>query len=365
MEKPTNNIENLGFDPKALRKKYSAERAKRIRPEGNNQYQEMNGEFSNYIEDPYIKEKIKRAPLIDEIDVVVIGGGFSGLLSVVRLKEAGITNVRLLEKGGDVGGTWYWNRYPGAACDTEAYIYLPLCEELNYMPSAKFAYAPEIFQHCKRIATHYGIYDLACLQTEVTDMEWDKATSRWVIKTNHKDAIRAKFVIMCNGPFNRPKLPGIAGISTYKGHTFHTSRWDYEYTGGNADGDLEKLKDKKVAIIGTGATSVQCIPHLGASAKELYVFQRTPSSIDIRDNKPTDSEWVESLKPGWQKERMDNFNAITSGRLVEKDLIMDGWTEIIGNLISLAQFRGKDIEPAEIPKLMEMADFKKMESVRA
>ena len=233
------------------------------------------------------------------------------------------------------------------------------------MPKNKYAYAPEIFAHCKRIASHYNFYEHACLQTEVTGMEWEEGSSRWIIKTNHKDAMRAKFVILCNGPFNRPKLPGIPGINTYKGHTFHTSRWDYEYTGGDANGNLEKLKDKKVAIIGTGASSIQCTPHLGAAAKELYVFQRTPSSIDLRNNQPTDPEWVKTLQPGWQEERRDNFNAITSGRLVEKDLVMDGWTEIIGSLVSLAQFRGKNIDPTEIPQLMELADFKKMESIRA
>lgn len=367
MEKDTNSLanKNLGFDPKVLRKKYRVERDKRIRPDGNNQYKEMTGEFSNYKDDPYIIEKIQRSPLLDEVNVLVIGGGFAGLLAVARLKEAGIKNVRLIEKGGDIGGTWYWNRYPGAACDTESYVYLPLCEELNYIPTTKYAYASEIFQHCKRIATHYDVYDIACLQTEVTGMEWDAASSRWIVKTNHKDAMRARFVIMCNGPFNRPKLPGISGISTYKGHTFHTSRWDYEYTGGDANGNLEKLKDKKVGIIGTGATSVQCIPHLGASAKELYVFQRTPSSIDVRANRPTDPEWVKTLQPGWQKERMENFNEITSGRIVEKDLVMDGWTEIISDLVSMTKYRGKNIKPAEIPALMEIADFKKMESIRA
>lgn len=366
MDNPSsNNLEVFDFDPDALREKYKEERDKRIRPDGNDQYQKIAGEFSNYIDDPYIKEKVNRAPLYDEVEVVVIGGGFAGLLAVARLKEAGIKNVRVIEKGGDIGGTWYWNRYPGAACDTESYVYLPLCEELNYMPKAKYAYAEEIFEHCKRIATHYKIYDNICLQTEVTGMEWEAVTSRWVITTNQQDAMRARFVIMCNGPFNRPKLPGISGIATYQGHTFHTSRWDYEYTGGDANGNLEKLKDKKVGIIGTGATSIQCIPHLGASAKELYVFQRTPSSIDVRGNRPTDPEWVKSLQPGWQKERMDNFNATTSGKIVEKDLVMDGWTEIIGTLVSLAQFRGKNIDPAEIPRLMELADFKKMEGIRA
>ena len=357
--------DDLGFDPDALKKKYREERDKRIRPDGKKQYQEMVGEFSNYVDDPYILEKINRAPLNDEKTVVVIGGGFAGLLMIVRLKEAGIKNIRLIEKGGDIGGTWYWNRYPGAACDTESYVYMPLCEELNYIPTKKYAYAPEIYEHCQRIAKHYDIYDIACLQTEVTDMEWDSSISRWIIKTNNRDAMRAQFVIMCNGPFNRPKLPGIPGISTFKGHTFHTSRWDYEYTGGNVDGNLENLQDKKVGIIGTGASSIQCIPHLGTSAKELYVFQRTPSSIDRRDNRPTDPEWASSLQPGWQKERMDNFNAITSGRLVEKDLVMDGWTEIITNLVSMAKFRGTKINPAEIPALMELEDFKKMESIRA
>ena len=176
--------------------------------------------------------------------------------------------------------------------------------------------------------------------------------------------MRAQFVVMSNGPLNTPKLPGIKGINTYKGHTFHTSRWDYEYTGGSPEGDLDKLADKRVGIIGTGATAVQCVPHLGAGAKELYVFQRTPSSIDVRDNRTTDPNWAANLGPGWQRERMENFNTLTSGGIVEEDLVQDGWTEIIRNLISLANYRGKDTNWDEVPALMEIADFKKMNQIR-
>ena len=355
----------LNFDPDALREKYRCERDKRLRPEGNAQYHSIDGEFSNYVDDPYVTGISVRAPLNDEVDVVIIGGGFGGLISAARLLEGGIGNIRIIEKGGDFGGTWYWNRYPGAACDTESYIYLPLCEELNFVPKEKYTHAPEILQHCHNIAQHYDLYNRACLQTQVTGMSWEETQKRWIIKTDRGDAMQARFVIMSNGPLNRPKLPGIPGITDFEGHTFHTSRWDYDYTGGTSEGNLDRLADQRVAIIGTGATAVQCIPHLGASAKSLHVFQRTPSSIDVRANRPTDADWAKSLPKGWQKARMENFNALTSGRIVEEDLVMDGWTEIIRNLISMANYRGKDIDPRDIPKLMEMADFQKMEQIRA
>ena len=355
----------LNFDPDALREKYRFERDRRLRPEGNAQYHSIDGEFSNYVDDPYVTGISVRAPLNDEVDVVIIGGGFGGLISAARLLEGGIGNIRIIEKGGDFGGTWYWNRYPGAACDTESYIYLPLCEELNFVPKEKYTHAPEILQHCHNIAQHYDLYNRACLQTQVTGMSWEETQKRWIIKTDRGDAMQARFVIMSNGPLNRPKLPGIPGITDFEGHTFHTSRWDYDYTGGTSEGNLDRLADQRVAIIGTGATAVQCIPHLGASAKSLHVFQRTPSSIDVRANRPTDADWAKSLPKGWQKARMENFNALTSGRIVEEDLVMDGWTEIIRNLISMANYRGKDIDPRDIPKLMEMADFQKMEQIRA
>ena len=357
--------EELGFDPDALRDKYRVERDKRLREDANDQYNEIKGEFSNFIEDPYITMEIDREPLTDEVEVAIIGGGFGGLIAGARLSELGFEDIRIIEKGGDFGGTWYWNRYPGAACDTEAYIYLPLLEELDYVPSQKYAHAPEILSHSKNIAEKYGLYENACLQTEVTGMQWDALASRWVIQTNRQDRFKAKFVIMSNGPLHRPKLPGIEGINSFSGHTFHTSRWDYEYTGGDSNGALEGLRDKRVAIIGTGATAVQCTPHVGEAAKQLYVFQRTPSSIDVRANRKTDPEWAASLKPGWQKERMDNFNILCSGGVVEEDLVKDGWTEIIRNLISMANYRGEDTNWDEVPQLMEIADFQKMEQIRS
>jgi cyclohexanone monooxygenase len=364
MSEAATKDDDLGFDPKALKAKYRAERDKRLRTEGNEQYVEIKGRFAHYLEDPYVAP-ITRAPLTDEVEVVVIGGGFGGLLAGARLREAGISDIRIIEKGGDFGGTWYWNRYPGAACDIESYIYLPLLEEVGYMPVEKYTRAPEILKYCRQIGEHFDLYKGAVFQTEVTELRWDDTASRWIIKTNKGDAMRARFVIMANGPLHRPKLPGIPGVESYKGHSFHTSRWDYGYTGGDPMGNLTGLKDKVVGIIGTGATSVQCVPHLGASAKHLYVFQRTPSSIDVRNNRPTDPEWVKSLKPGWQQARMDNFNALISGVEQDEDLVNDGWTDIIVNLGVVARNRGQKTNGKNAGKLLELADFRKMEQIRA
>ena len=357
--------EDLGFDPEALRRKYRQERDKRIRSDGNEQYVEVTGEFSAYVDDPYIAGPEEREPLFDEVDVVVVGGGFGGLLTAAHLREAGVEDIRLIEKGGDVGGTWYWNRYPGAACDVESYVYLPLLEEVGYVPSEKYAHAPEILSHSRAIAEKYDVYRNACFQTEVIQMDWDDESARWIVSTNRGDRMRARFVCMANGPLHRPKLPGIPGVSSFQGHTFHTSRWDYEYTGGDSTGNLSRLADKRVGIIGTGATAVQCVPHVGAAAKELFVFQRTPSSVDVRDNRPTDAEWSEELKPGWQQERMDNFNVLVSGGWQPEDLVKDGWTDIIRKLLVMVQNEeNADLSPAGIAKKMEMADFQKMEQIR-
>ena len=361
--------EKLGFDPAELRAKYRYERDKRLREDGNAQYQEVADEFASYTDDPYT-EWTERAPLNDEVQVAIIGGGFGGLLMGGRLREAGFDDIRVIEKAGDFGGTWYWNRYPGAMCDVESYCYLPLLEELNYVPKHKYSYAPEIFEHSKAIARHYDLYTNACLQTGVSDMRWDDTSGRWIIHTDRGDAIRAQFVAMANGPLNRPKLPGIPGITSFKGHTFHTSRWDYDYTGGDSEGNLTGLADKRVAIIGTGATAVQCIPHLGAGAEHLYVFQRTPSSIDVRNNQATDSDFAENLEPGWQQRRMENFNILVSGGNQDEDLVADGWTEIFRNLTGIAaktaaRELGRRLSSREKGQLMELLDFQKMNQVRS
>ena len=354
----------LAFDPEALRAKYREERDKRLRADGNEQYIEMKGRFAHYLEDPYV-EPITREPLTDEVEVVVIGGGFGGLLAAARLREAGVDDIRVIEKGGDFGGTWYWNRYPGAACDVESYVYLPLLEETGYMPVEKYSRAPEILAHSRAIARKYGLYEKACLQTEITGMAWDEAAGRWIISTNRDDAVRARFVVMANGPLHRPKLPGIPGVESFQGHTFHTSRWDYAYTGGDSNGGLLGLAGKRVGIIGTGATAVQCVPHLGEAAERLYVFQRTPSSIDVRANRPTDPDWATSLTPGWQQARMDNFNTLVSGGFAEEDLVADGWTDIIRNLGLIARSRAAGEGAHDPGALVQLADFQKMEQIRA
>src|SRR6202453_1618568 len=361
----SNGAQEFDFDPDTLRTKYREERDKRIRTDGNEQYVEVKGDFSGYIDDPYVAPGFTRAPLNDAVDVLIIGGGFGGLLAGARLREAGVNEIRIIEKGGDFGGTWYWNRYPGAQCDIESYISLPLLEETGYIPKEKYSYAQEIRDHSRRIGEHFDLYKDACFQTEIRDIRWLEDESRWLIRTNRDDAMKARFVVMSNGPLNRPKLPAIAGIDSFKGHSFHTSRWDYGYTGGNSYGNLDKLGDKRVAIIGTGATAIQCVPHLGKAAKQLYVFQRTPSSVDLRGNKPTDDEWAASLTPGWQKRRMENFNILVSGGAQDEDLVRDGWTDIIRSLLSMAAVRSdKPMTMEEITEAMEMADFKKMNQIR-
>jgi len=286
-----------------IKERFAAERDIRLdyRPPGTDQYMEATGDYAHYEIDPYADETIERDPITDTVEVLLIGGGFSALLTSARLREVGVESIRIVERGADVGGTWYWNRYPGVACDVVAYDYLPLLDEMGYVPSRHYARGPEILDHCRAIAERYDLYDLAVFQTTVTSTTWSADEELWHVATDRGDLMKAQFVICANGTLAKPKLARIEGMADFAGHSFHTSRWDYDYTGS----DLSNLADKRVAIIGTGASAVQIIPELGRVAKELYVFQRTPSSIDIRDDWETDQEWAKSLEPGWQAKRRE------------------------------------------------------------
>jgi cation diffusion facilitator CzcD-associated flavoprotein CzcO len=362
----TLDVKQLGFDPDALRARYRAERDKRLRPDGVDQFIEPSGDFCRYVDDPYVAPDFTREPLTDEVDAVIVGGGIAGLLAAARLREAGLDRIRVIDKAGDFGGTWYWNRYPGLQCDMESYIYIPLLEETGYIPTEKYAHGPEILAYLQSVGRHYDLYKDACFQTEISEIRWDEADVRWVVSTNRDDAIRARFVVISNAPLNRPHLPAIPGISRYHGHTFHTSRWDYDYTGGSCEGGLDGLAGKRVGVIGTGATAVQCVPHLAASAEHLYVFQRTPSTISERGNAPTDPNWAASLQPGWQRERMANFNALVSGLPQEVDLVGDGWTAIFRKVGGFfAGMPGVDTESADVTDAVELADFQRMEELRS
>ena len=349
------------LDVEALRARYREERDRRTPADaGERRYLDVEQGFSHLLDDPY-GQKVERPALDEDVDVLVVGGGFGGLLTAARLREAGVKHVRIVESGSDFGGTWYWNRYPNAACDIESYIYFPLLEETGYMPVQRYSKAPEIRAHCRRIAERYDLYDKTAFSTQVKSLAWDERSARWVSKTDRQDEIRARFVVLTTGPLNRPKLPAIPGIETFAGHSFHTSRWDYAYTGGGETAPMDRLGDKRVGVIGTGATSIQCVPPLAQAAQHLYLFQRTPSSVDARGNHPTDAEWWASLKPGWQQERLENFTAQFTQDLPPNDLVHDGWT-VLARAVREKFVAAKGA--ADPGALLEQADLEKMADIR-
>jgi len=355
-----------GIDKESLRRKYAQERDKRLRPDGNDQYLRLTGEFGHYLDDPHTPVA-ERAPLTDHRTVVCVGGGFAGLVVGARLREAGV-DVRIIEKGGGFGGTWYWNRYPGAQCDTASMVYLPLLEETGHMPTEKYVHGPEILAHCQRIGEQFGLYDGALFHTEVTALAWDEEQARWVIETSRGDRLTAQFVVLGTGPLSVPKLPGIPGITSFRGYSFHTSRWDYGYTGGDSEGaPMLGLADKRVGIIGTGATAVQCVPHLSRDCRELYVFQRTPSSVDVRGNHPLDPDWFAGVAtPGWQRRWLENFTDNQSGGSADEDLVQDGWTDLARRVRErIASLPPDNRGLAAVLAAFEDSDFEKMEEIRA
>ncbi len=355
-------------DIPALRAKYAQERDKRMRGDGGTQYVHHEGPADDgYVTDPHMPI-LPRDPISEDLDVVVLGAGFAGTLASYHLTQEGISDFRNIDHAGDFGGVWYWNRYPGIQCDNDAYCYLPLLEDTGYMPSKKFADGVEIQAYIKLLAEKYGFADKAVFHTLIISLKWDEEIQRWRVGTDRGDEFRARFVIMGCGVLNMPKLPGVPGIADFKGKMFHTARWEYDYTGGSYGNPvLNKLSDKRVAIIGTGATAIQAVPHLAKYAKQLYVIQRTPSTVDERPNPPTDPEWIKSLEPGWQKERKENFHRAAMEFFLpgEDDLICDIWTEITRNLAhELAAEGWPALPPEEFMERREMVDYRVMERLR-
>ena len=317
---------NGSYDPESVRAKYLAERDKRLVP-GRAAIRDLRTDehFAGYRADPHTPF-IERDPRSDEVDVVIVGGGIAGVLAGANLRKAGIERIRIVDQAGGIGGTWYWNRYPGVMCDVESYSYLPMLEELDYIPTRRYAFGEEIRQHLEAVAGRFDLEADALFHTGVTRAEWDEDAARWLIRTDRGDEVRARWYVLAVGILNLMKLPALPGMEDFAGRSFHTARWDYGYTGGGPGEPLTGLADKVVGLIGTGATGIQCVPALADAAKHLYVFQRTPSAIGERGNRPTEPDFADGLEPGWQRDRMDNFQAIMMGRPVEVDLVDDGWT---------------------------------------
>ena len=244
---------------------------------------------------------------------------------------------------------------------------MPLLEETGHMPSEKYAHAPEIRDHCSNIGRQYDLYDNALFHTQVTDLAWDEARQLWIVRTDRGDAFTAKYVGMGTGPLHVAKLPGLPGIELFEGKSFHTSRWDYGYTGGTPEGEpMTGLADAH-GRVGTGATAVQVVPNVARDAQELYVFQRTPSSVDERNNRPLERDWFDSVTgPGWQKAWQENFVANLGVGFPAEDLVDDGWTDL-GKRIraQVIDMPPEQRTPEGIMAAFEDADNQKMSEIRA
>ncbi|HET8618208.1 MAG TPA: NAD(P)/FAD-dependent oxidoreductase [Acidimicrobiales bacterium] len=333
-----------GFDPEAVHAKYLAERDKRLVP-GRAAIRDLatDRHFARFRADPFTPVS-PRSPVTDDVDVVIVGGGIAGVLAGTQLRKAGIERIRIVDQAGGIGGTWYWNRYPGVMCDVESYIYMPLLEELDYVPRDRYASGEEIRLHLQAIADRYDLVPDALFHTGVTAAAWDEDLARWRIHTDRDDELTCRYYVLAVGILNLMKLPAIPGMEQFGGRSFHTARWDYGYTGGGPGEPLTRLGGKVVGLLGTGATGIQCLPPLAAAAEHVYVFQRTPSAVGVRGNRPTDPGFADRLGPGWQRARMDNFQALMLGRTVEEDLVDDGWTHHFAAVHHPPRWKGMTVE---------------------
>ena len=353
------------IDVQALREKYRLERERRLQAAGTDQYTFTEGTFTRFADDPYAPAAPEREPVVRELDVLIVGTGFGGIECAATLSQAGVDDILMVDWSSDFGGTWYWNRYPGLRCDIESYIYLPYLEETGYMPTERYVRGQEIFEYCQLLGRHFDLYRRALFQTKVTSMTWDDEAARWVVTSSRGDELRARFVTTQSGIFDRPQLPSIPGIEEFEGAIFHSARWDYAYTGGDTSGGMTQLADKRVGVIGTGATALQIVPELARDAREVVVFQRTPIGVGVRDNGPTDPDWFRSLPAGWQKERALSFNRLLNLEDVPCD-VDDGWARFHRRLITAERSVPADRRTTEeLDAAKERADFEYNEIVRA
>ncbi len=233
-----------------------------------------------------------------EIDAVIVGAGFAGLYMLHRLRGLGIT-ARVFEAGDGVGGTWYWNRYPGARCDVESMEYqygfdgdLPKA----WKWSERYATQPEILEYINYVADRFELRDGVQFETRVTSASFDEATNRWSVQTNRGDNVSAKYCIMATGCLSSFSVPKFKGLDSYKGDWYHTGAWPHEgvdFTG------------KRVGIIGTGSSAIQSIPIIAEQAAHLTVFQRTPNFSVPADNGPIDSEYQARLSENFTEHRRE------------------------------------------------------------
>ncbi|KIK56840.1 hypothetical protein GYMLUDRAFT_204401 [Collybiopsis luxurians FD-317 M1] len=355
-----------------IQEKYRLEREKRFHNGGLGQYmtiEESPPKFRNFQEDPWLDPQIAAdsfrsiidlqqaaRPLVNGLSdssipktkVLIQGCGFGGLLAGIHLIETTKfkpEDIIFVDNACGWGGTWYWNRFPGLMCDVESYIYLPLLEEMEYIPKHKYSYGEEIREYTEMMAKRWGLYDRAVWRTALGYLKWNDENREWVAElcTKMKDGeedreiktnLRAQFVYAGAGPLHVPHLPRIPNLENFSGQAFHTARWKYSITGGSqSDPSLHNLKNKSVGIIGTGATAIQVVPELAKWSGHLYVFQRTPSQVDIRGQHKTDAGWFKSnvaTTKGWQRLRTENFCAFMMNKQPQPivNLVEDAWTNM-------------------------------------